>query len=132
MRRFLLDTNTVSQLLRKHPGVTQRIQSVPMANLRLSVITEAELRFGLARRPEAHRLRQTVDALLQRIDVLPWDRACAGCYGLLRAELTARGTPIAPLDLLIATQAITADFTLVSNDQAFRHIPNLPLEDWTI
>lgn len=131
MKHYLLDTNTVSHLLRGHPAVMQRVEAVPIASLCISVITEAELLFGLAKRPEANRLRQLVEAFLCRVDVLPWDRATAVCYGETRAALAAQGKLIAPLDLLIATHALSCGAVLVSNDQAFRQLDRLLLEDWT-
>ena len=75
MKRYLLDTNIVSHLIKGHPVVSQRIVKVPMASLGISVITEAELYYGLAKRPEAKRLHLVVEEFLKRVDVLPWDSA---------------------------------------------------------
>jgi tRNA(fMet)-specific endonuclease VapC len=131
MRRYLLDTNMVSLALRGHPVVLSRLESVPMSGLCISAITEGELLFGLARRPEATRLRQLVRAFLLRVDALPWDSDVAGCYGEMRARLTIQGKIIASLDLLIAAHAFSVGAILVSNDQAFRQIDGLTLEDWS-
>lgn len=131
MKRYLLDTNMVSHALRGHPNVLQRVEEKPMANLCISAITEGELLFGLAKRPEATRLRKLVEAFLCRVDVLPWDRTAAASYGETRASLAAQGKIISPLDLLIAAHALSFDAVLVSNDQAFRQIDCLKLEDWT-
>lgn len=130
--RRMLDTNTVSHLIRQHPAVTRRVVETPMAILCVSVITEAELLFGLARRPKATKLHQVVRELLRRIDVLTWDRSTAEIYGPLRAGLAAVGRTMGPLDLLIAAHAIATGSILVSNDQAFRMIAGLAVEDWTI
>ena len=69
---------------------------------------------------------------LRRVDVLPFDRAASAAYGLLRADLERAGTPVAPLDLLIAAHALSADATLVTNDGAFKNIQSLRLVDWTV
>jgi tRNA(fMet)-specific endonuclease VapC len=130
MKRYMLDTNTVSNLLKEHPGAVRRVMSVPMASLCISVITEAELLFGLAKRPEAKRLHKAVRELLKRVEVLPWDSEIAECYGSIRANLESRGTVISPLDLLIASHALAVDAVMVTNDRAFRHIAGLHLEDW--
>jgi tRNA(fMet)-specific endonuclease VapC len=130
--QYLLDTNMVSHLLRGHPAVLQRIEAVPMASLSISAITEGELLFGLAKPPEATRLQQLVQAFLRRVDVLPWDSAAAASYGDTRAQLAAQGKVIAPLDLLIASHALSQGRVLVSNDQVFRQIDLLALEDWTV
>lgn len=132
MKRYMLDTNTVSHLLRGHPSVSRRVVAVPMAALCISAITEGELLFGLARRPEAHRLHAAVREFLKRMDVLPWDAATAERYGTERASLQRLGRTLAPLDLLIATHALAADAVLVSNDQAFSQLTALSLEDWTV
>lgn len=128
----MLDTNSVSNLLREHPVVVRRVIAAPMASLCLSAVTEAELRYGLAKRPEATRLHRVVGELLLRLDVLPWDSEVASTYGALRAGMERQGKVLAPLDLMIAAHAIATGCTLVSNDQAFAHLPDLDLEDWTI
>lgn len=131
MKRYLLDTNTVSFLIRMQPEVLTHVANVPMAALSISAITEGELSFGLAKRPEAKRLHLLVHEFLLRVDVAPWDRAVAQRYGTLRAECERAGTILAPLDLLIAAHALAIGAMLVSNDHAFRNIKNLPLVDWT-
>ncbi|TWB58551.1 type II toxin-antitoxin system VapC family toxin [Nitrospirillum viridazoti] len=130
MTRYLLDTNTVSHLVRRHPGVSQRVTTMPMSALAVSAITEGELLFGLARRPEAVRLGAGVRELLLRVDVLPWDSHVAEVYGVLRSHMAGSGRSLAPLDMLIAAHARAVDAVLVTNDQAFRQVPNLAIEDW--
>ena len=129
--RVLLDTNIVSHVLNGHPQVVRRLAATPMALLCISAVTAGELQFGLAKRPQARRLRAVVEAFLLRVDVLPWSRATAVPYGALGAELTRAGKPLAPLDLLIAAQALEADAILVTNDAAFAQVRGLQLEDWT-
>jgi tRNA(fMet)-specific endonuclease VapC len=128
----MLDTNTVSHLIRQHPNVTRRVVTASMASLCLSSITVGELLFGLAKRPEAVRLRRAVRELLQRVDVLPWDKDVADRYGSLRSDLERNGLSLGPLDLLIAAHAQSVSAVLVTNDQAFRRIANLTMEDWTL
>jgi len=129
--RYLLDTNIVSDALKAHPAVMRQLTAVPMASLCISTITEGELLSGLARRPDAVRLHALVEEFLSRVDVLPWNRASAACYGSLRAALGSRGKVLAPLDLLIAAQAQAVGAVLVSNDQAVGHCQGLAWEDWT-
>ena len=121
----MLDTNTVSHLLREHPAVVRRVVEVPMSALCLSSITEGELLFGLAKRPEAKRLHHAVGELLRRVDVLPWDSAVAERYGPARAEMERQGKTLAPLDLLIAAHALDVGAVLVTNDGAFSHVARL-------
>lgn len=132
MKKYMLDTNTVSHLVKSHPRVTQNLVDVPIASLSISSITEGELLFGLAKRPEAKKLHLIVREFLRYVDVLPWDSQVAGDYGLIRAELEKQGKIIAPLDLLIAAHALSIKAILVTNDRAFSQIPQLIIEDWTI
>ena len=108
----------------------ERLAAVPMARVCVSVITEAELRFGLARRPGATRLASDVEDFLLRVDILPWNSAAAESYGRLRATLEAVGRPLAALDTLIAAHALAEDAILVTHDGAFARVPGLNVEDW--
>src|ERR1019366_5065404 len=115
MTQYMLDTNTVSHLMKGHAAVARRVVAAPMAALCISAITEGELLFGLAKRPDAKRLHLAVRELLRRVDVLPWDSAIAEHYGTVRAGLERKGPILAPLDLLIATHALSIGAVLVTN-----------------
>ena len=126
---LMLDTNAVSAFIKNSSQTLNTILSErPFC---ISVITEAELRFGLARRAVNIDLRRIVENYLVSVDIQPWTSACAQRYGLLRAELEAQGKPLAPMDLLIASQAMAADCTLVSADRAFTQVPGLRVIDWS-
>ena len=128
----MLDTNMVSHIIKGHSAVIKRLLSLPMDALCISSITEAELRFGLAKRPEARKLHLAVKELLLRVDVLPWDSANTAHYGKLRAALELQGKTLVPLDLLIAAHARTLNTVLVTNDSAFKQVVGLAVEDWTL
>src|SRR5580698_9053007 len=130
--RCLLDTNTVSYLIKGNfPRVRERLLKVPMAEVGISVVTEAELRFGLARRPDASKLKLAVEEFLLRVEVLPWDSAAASHYARIRATLEDEGEPVGNLDLMIAAQALAAEAVLITHDRVFRKIRGLKIEDWT-
>jgi tRNA(fMet)-specific endonuclease VapC len=131
MNRYMLDTNTVTHLIRAHPAVARRVVAAPMASLCVSAITKGELVFGLAKRPDAKRLHVVVREFLRRVDVLPWNGGIAERYGVVRAELERQGKTLAPLDLLIAAHALDAGAVLVTNDRAFGLVADLHVEDWT-
>jgi len=131
MTVYMLDTNTVSHLLKGHPGVLGRVVATPMSALCISAITAGELHFGLARRPEAKRLWRTVNEFLKRVEVLPWAGEVARTYGALRAELSSNGRMLAPLDLLIAAHALAHEAVLVTSDRAFANVAALSIQDWT-
>jgi len=127
----MLDTNIVSQFVRKQSEVDKRVVAIPMDAICISAITEGELLFGLIRRPGNKTLAHEVNEFLRRVTALPWDRTVAADYAALRAGQERRGKTIAPIDLLIAAHALSAGATLVTNDSAFTQIPGLPVEDWT-
>jgi tRNA(fMet)-specific endonuclease VapC len=131
MTRYMLDTNTVSHLLKKHPVVARRVVAVPITSLCISAITQGELLFGLAKRPDAATLHAAVGEFLRRVDVLPWDAAAAHSYGAARAATQRGGRVVAAPDLLIGAHALSLDAVLVTNDRAFGHLPGLQIEDWT-
>lgn len=131
MNRYMLDTNTVSHLLKQHPVVAKRVEAVPVAFLCVSAITAGELLFGLVKRPDAERLGLVVREFLRRVDALPWDNTIAQYYGMVRAAMEPQGRILAPLDLLTATHALGIGAVLVTNDQAFGQVPDLAIEDWT-
>ena len=130
--RYLLDTNTVSYVIKgTFPHVRERLLKVPISDVGISVITEAELRFGVARLPQATRLAVVVEEFLMRVDVLVWDSAAARQYARLRAGLEEHGKPMGNLDLMIAAQAVAVGTILVSNDRVFRRVTGLRVEDWS-
>jgi len=130
---FLLDTNTVSfHIRRSSAALERRLRRTPAARVGLSVVTEMELRYGLCRNPRL-RIGPLVEEFLAGITVVPLTSDVARVYGRIRAKLEAGGTPIGPLDLMIASQAVALRATLVSNNtREFRRIPGLRCEDWTV
>ena len=130
--RYLLDTNTVTfHIRRSSPALERRLRRTPAAHVALSVVTEMELRNSLARNPRL-RIAPLVEEFLEGITILPLTSEVARAYGRIRAELEASGTPIGPLDLMIAAQAVAAHAVLVSNNlDEFRRIRGLRSEDWT-
>jgi tRNA(fMet)-specific endonuclease VapC len=130
--RYLLDTNTASYVIKGNfPRVRERLLKVPMAEVGISAVTEAELRFGVARKPEAVKLKTAVGEFLLRVDVLPWDSEAAEQYAEVRADLERTGKPMGNLDIMIAAHALAAQVVLVTHDHVFRRIKRLKIEDWT-
>lgn len=132
LHRYLLDTNTVSRLLREDSGVMRRVARVPARAMAISSITASELWYGLAKRPTSTRRSVVVEEFLRHADVMAFDGAVARRFGELRADLERRGKLLAPLDMQIAAHALSLDLILVSNDAAFRHVEGVQLEDWCV
>ena len=129
--RYLLDTNMASYVIKGNfPRVRERLLKVPMAEVGISAVTEAELRFGVARKPEAARLKLAVEEFLVRVEVLPWGSEAAKEYALLRAVLEEEGQPMGNLDMMIAAQALAAEAVLVTHDRVFGRVKGLKSVDW--
>jgi len=130
--RYLLDTNTASYVIKGNiPRVRERLLKVPMAQLAISAVTEAELLFGAGRKPEATQLKMAVGEFLLRVEALAWDSTAARRYADVRAALERSGAPIGNLDMMIAAHALAVEAILVTNDRAFRRLSRLKLENWT-
>jgi tRNA(fMet)-specific endonuclease VapC len=131
--RFMLDTNTASFIIRRAlPNVRKKFAAVAPSQICLSVITKAELLYGLARKPDAAQLKIAVHEFLLRSNILLWDDAAADMYGLLRAALEKKGKSIGIHDTMIAAHALAANAVLVTSDKAFRYVEGLATEDWTL
>ena len=130
--RFMLDTNVVSHIMQgRDVALLARLTQLPVGQAVISSVTLGELEYGLHRKGQPARLRNAVNEIVMRMDVLPWDEAVAGCYGEFCATLEARGINFSDLDMMIAAHAVAVDATLVSRDKAFAQATErLKLEVW--
>ena len=129
----MLDTSVCVDLLRGNDrGVSQRFDRYEMGEIAISTITLAELQHGICKSSDpAHNLEVIVD-FCSPLEILPFDCRAAEIYGRIRTALERVGTPIGPLDTLIAAHALAADCTLVSNNEReFQRVAGLEVENWT-
>lgn len=129
---YMLDTDVCSYLIRGQSAALEaHVKAASPDTLCISVITRAELLYGVERKPGAKRLAGLVNALLDAVRVLPWEPGAADWYARLRAELDAGGIPIGWADTMIAAHAIDANAVLVTNNarhygrikaKPFRHV----------
>lgn len=131
IRRYLLDTNILSDLVRNPRGpIAERIETVGEDRVCTSLIVAAELRYGAAKRG-SDRLTAQLEAILSALDVLSLEPPIDAVYGDLRAQLERTGKLIGPNDLLIAAQALSLDCILVTdNEREFSRVEGLTLENW--
>jgi tRNA(fMet)-specific endonuclease VapC len=132
MPRWMLDTDTCSFILkRSNEAVLRRLASLPISDICLSVITKAELLFGVAVSPHRPRDGIAVDAFLRHVAVLAFADAAAAHYAEIRADLRRRVAMIGANDLLIAAHARSRDLTLVTNNtREFGRVRGLTIENW--
>ena len=131
--RYLLDTNIISDLVRRPRGVVaSRIAEVGEDSICTSIIVAAELRYG-AEKSGSKQLAERIDLLLSTLEILPLEPPADRRYGEVRHYLAQQGTPIGPNDLLIAAHALAADVTLVTaNTREFERVPSLRVENWLL
>jgi len=129
--RYLLDTNTLSALIRQPQGpVAATLAGRGYGTVCTSIIAAAELRFG-AHKLGSKTLTDKVDDLLASLPVLPLEVGADRTYAEIRLQLEQAGTPIGPNDLLIAAQALESGLTLVTdNVDEFRRVAGLQVENW--
>ncbi|MEF2276734.1 type II toxin-antitoxin system VapC family toxin [Deinococcus sp. YIM 134068] len=129
--RYFLDTNTCIYIINKNPPhVAEVFRRYRIGDLAVSSVTVAELAFGVAKSTRSGT-REALEEFLLDLVTVPYDDAAAWVCGEIRAGLQATGKPIGPLDLLIAAHALSADVTLVTNNEGeFRRVPGLRVENW--
>lgn len=133
MIKFLLDTNILGYFVRNSsPALQKRIlQALQRQEAAISVITRAEVRFGLALLAANDKRRRSVDLLLQELPALPWSVEAADCYGQIAAQLQQAGKVIGAMDAQIAAHALASGLPLVThNTRHFKRVPGLKLDDW--
>jgi tRNA(fMet)-specific endonuclease VapC len=134
MPRFMLDTDTCSYIMkRSHPQVIKRLQSVAVGDVCMSVVTKAELLYGVEVSPRRAQDAAALDAFLPYVEALDLTADAAMHYAEIRADLKRRGTMIGANDLFIAAHARAQDLTLVTNNTAeFGRVKGLTVENWTL
>jgi tRNA(fMet)-specific endonuclease VapC len=132
MPRFMLDTNICSYIIKRSiPSVLERLQRVSISEVCASVITKAELLYGVRLSPRQQQDGAAVDAFLRHLAILDFLDDAAAHYAEIRAELKLRGQMIGANDLLIAAHARSLGLVLVTNNvREFGRVSGLALENW--
>ena len=130
--KYMLDTNICIYVMKKKPeAALRRFRQEMDGGLCISSVTLAELEFGVHNSSDPIRNGQALLRFLAPLSVLPFGPAAASEYGAIRAFLQKKGTPIGPLDMLIAAHARAEGLTLVTNNTGeFARVPELELENW--
>ena len=129
--KFLLDTDTCIYALKQSPAVLKHLLAQSREDIAVSVITEAELRTGAAKSTSGVKTLRLVENFLRPLGILEFTSNDAASYAQVRAKLERAGTPIGPLDTLIAAQAVARKLVLVSNNQSeFSRVAGLRLDNW--
>lgn len=128
---FVLDTNSLIYFFKGQGGVGARVLATPPAEIAIPTVVLYELEVGLAKSSEPTRRRAQLDRMLELVTVLPFGLAEAKAAAGIRAALEATGTPIGPMDTLIAGVALANHGTLVTrNTREFGRVAGLEVVDW--
>jgi tRNA(fMet)-specific endonuclease VapC len=128
---YLLDTDMFSYFVNGAQSVRQSVLKIGLAEVKISVVTQAEIWFGMQMRAVGSNKQARIHELMEAFEVLPLDSQVAAAYAQARATLQKVGKPIGPNDLWIAAHALSKNMTLVTNNsREFKRVPGLRLENW--
>lgn len=132
MIQYMLDTDICSYIIREKPiKVFERFETLEMDQLCISVITYAELMYGVEHSSSKKINRSIVDDFTNHLTIIDWDTSAAERYGKIRAFLQAGGNIIGAMDMMIAAHAVSQKMTLVTNNEKhFKRVPKLNIENW--
>lgn len=130
----MLDTNICIYLIKRKPvSLLERFQQIQPGEISLSIVTVAELTYGVQKSVAVEKNRLALEQFLIPFNILPFDGSAAQTYGIVRAQLEKQGRPIGPLDTLIAAHALAHGQILVTNNEKeFDRIEGLFVENWTL
>ncbi|GGJ00712.1 ribonuclease VapC [Alicyclobacillus cellulosilyticus] len=132
--RYMLDTNICIYLIKqKSDTLLQKLRTFRLGEIGVSVVTVAELQYGVAKSLHRERNLAALQAFLLPFEVVDFNMDAAMIYGQIRADLEKEGHPIGPLDTLIAAHALSLDVPVVTNNvREFQRVKGLRVEDWSI
>lgn len=131
--RYLLDTNICIYIIKKKPEkVIKRFRDNKPGDIAISSITIAELNYGIEKSSKPDINTIALKEFLQPIVVLDFNQKDTEAYGKIRIDLEKKGTPIGAMDLLIASQAVSRELILVTNNESeFKRVKGIRIENWT-
>lgn len=130
--KWMLDTDTCIALIKRQPPtLIKRLQARAVGDVGISSITLAELQFGVSKSARRHQNEAALGQFLLPFEIAAFDELAAGSYGDVRAEIERNGTPIGPLDTLIAGHALSLNVVLITHNlREFKRITGLRIDDW--
>jgi tRNA(fMet)-specific endonuclease VapC len=128
----MLDTDMASYVIKgRSPIIEEKLSSMLPSKVCVSVMTRAELLYGLKRLPQDHRLHIGVRQFLKMVRALPWEADAADYYANIRHQLVTSGQLLGEMDMMIAAHSLAVAAVLVTNNtRHFERIPGLILANW--
>jgi len=128
---YLLDTDTIIYILKGHPTVEQSLQRYPHDPVRLCVITLMELYYGAYKSQRVTSNLAKIRTLENSLEILPVGQEVVEIFGIEKAKLEGRGTPLDDFDLVLGCCALAHNLTLVTNNvKHFKKIESLRVVNW--
>jgi tRNA(fMet)-specific endonuclease VapC len=128
---YLLDSDILSFLIRGNKEVEKKYIEIGSDNVAISVVSQAEILFGLEKNPLSAARQARVLAMIEEVTCLPISSEVAAAYSKVRAYLERNGIPIGPNDTWIAAHALSLGATLVTNNtREFKRVKGLKVENW--
>ena len=130
--KYMLDTNICIYIIKEKPKkVISKFQTLDIGDVCISVITLAELQYGVEKNNYPERNRVALSGFLALIEILPFSEQASSEYGKIRANLERQGNIIGAYDLMIGAHALSEKLILVTNNiNEFKRISQLSLENW--
>lgn len=130
--KYMLDTNICIYISKEKPKkVLDKFQSLEIGDICISMITFAELEYGVEKSEYTEKNRTALTSFLAPIEILPFNQRAAIKYAEIRAKLEKQGKIIGAYDLMISAHAIAENLTLVTNNEKeFNRIFELSIENW--
>jgi tRNA(fMet)-specific endonuclease VapC len=130
--RYMLDTNICIYIIKMKPlKVLETLKRIDIGDVSISVITLAELEYGVEKSQQSERNKIALTSFLSPLEILPLSDNAAVIFGEIRASLEKKGQIIGAYDLLIAAHALSENLILVTNNtNEFSRIPGLSLQNW--
>jgi len=131
LKIYMLDTNIVSYAAGDVPSVQERLEELAATgHVCISALTEAELRYGLARKAPGKAKQAAIESYLAKFHVLPWSADAAKAYARLRVANEKTGKTLSLVDLLIAAHAVAEGAVLITNDAQLAEMKGVEVERW--
>lgn len=128
----MLDTNIIIYVMKNRPQQVKARFKQHTGQLCISSVTLGELIFGAEHSQQVERNLADIEAMITRLEVLPFDNRAAYHFGQIRATLYKIGKPIGSYDMMIAGHTRASGLILVTNNiKEFERIPGIQLENWT-
>ena len=129
----MLDTDICSYIIRERPiEVLEHFETLKMDHLCISVVTYAELIYGVEHSSSKKINESIVEQFIKHLSIIDWDKKAAEHYGNIRELLQVKGNVIGAMDMMIAAHARSQKMVLVTNNERhFKRVPKLKVENWT-